>query len=946
MHKHATNGLAIGLLTVVVQSATSADDRFGEVVRPFLTNYCIDCHGAPDEEPEAGVALGIFEDRSSALESLPLWKRVVDIVDSSAMPPSYMDQPTDSERAAALSAMRDLLAHPELGEHRKPGRPVLRRLTRLEYNNTVRDLLGLDVDVFVFPERLPFDKQYFDPAAGKMPERLEMAGREYGAKYPVFLRDAGLPGDNRAEHGFSNRGDAQDLSAVRFEQYIKLASEIAHHPDLVGRAARMQELLPEAEQQARAFAERQRRSQPKPIPRVFVDSTPSVADNGNVSRSADGSEYSLEDFAELIHEAYAEDRGGAFDAPAGIALAGKGGLLQVAYGERSKHVVGVNPTEDLWTADFGTAQESSGNSLIANRAKGEKLYAFAFQKDNGSGWLGLTSVGLVVLSREGESGTVQVTAQYTNGASRTVPVELAAGAGSDNVFLAFRAPEGSRINRLTIDGSQFSGDYVLVDDLAMIVDEQTVPATVAGREVPKEKATPSVSSTPSPTENLRRDLAEASPRERLKHFLQRAFRRPVESHEVDRYLAVYESMASTDAGDEIAMRKVIEAVLCSPHFLYVVQTGDPTQEDEYGLRPLTDHQLATRLSYFLWSTMPDDELMQLASEGRLQDPDVLAGQARRMLKDRRARELSDNFFVEWLRLRELWSAQPDTKQFRKFYSQIKGKRTAARDFFGEALLLFETVMVEDRSILEFIDAPFMYVNSMVAKLYKLEGDTLRLSESGNQVSREDLKDDRIWYRVELEDARRGGILTSGAVLTLTSLPERTSPIKRGVWILDAIFNRPPPPPQLVVPQLEEQNDDTQQLSLRERVELHRANPVCASCHDRIDPPGFALENYDAIGAWREKDGGDAIDPSGALEGGKTFKGPEEFKARLLERHDRFVRGFVEHLLSYALNRELEYYDSATIEAIVDQCEKADHRFSCIVEGIVRSPSFRYTQRSP
>jgi hypothetical protein len=519
------------------------------------------------------------------------------------------------------------------------------------------------------------------------------------------------------------------------------------------------------------------------------------------------------------------------------------------------------------------------------------------------------------------------------------------GAGADNVFLSFAAPSGSGIRSLEFDGSQFAGPYVAIDDLAFIVDDQrSDAAAVAGRELPDPPSPPVVAAARrKPDVAIASRFADLQPRERIALFMQRAFRRPVEAAEVDRYEQIYAAALAGGQDEEFAMRSVLQGLLSSPNFLYVVHIGTPTTLEQSDRR-LTDHELASRLSYFLWSSMPDDELFQLADNGKLSNRDTLGQQVQRMLNDDRCRELGESFFVEWLRLRELWSSQPDEKLFPEFYSGPMGKRTSARDFFGEALLAFETLVVENRSVIELLHADYGYVNGRVAKLYDFDPDELALYRSGKQLGKKRLESDDTWHRVRLPDARRGGVVTMGATLTLTSFPERTSPIKRGAWVLETIFNRPPPPPTVVVPDLEDQDDENKQLTIRQKVELHRADASCAVCHNRIDPPGFALENFDAIGRWRTEQDAAAIDATGSLPGLGAFDGPAAFKELLLQDRQRFVHGFTEHLLSYALSRKLEYFDVATIESIERAAAAHDFRIREVITAIVLSDAFQSTTR--
>ncbi|MFH5802642.1 DUF1592 domain-containing protein [Alienimonas sp. DA493] len=911
-------GCAALLCPVFAVPAGAADD-FADRILPLLEDNCTYCHGAADEDPAGGFAMAGFADRASVLRERATWAKALEAIETHAMPPADDAWLDPADRHALAAWLRGALAEPEPGLGRaRVGAAPLRRLTRLEYNNTVRDLLGLETDVFMFPERLPFDKAYFDPAADRLPAELSIRAREYGAKYPVLLPTAGLPGDGRAEHGFSNRGDAQDMSDSLLEQYLSLADAVASHPELFGRAARLRDLAPEVADAA-----------PKPSPgpnrprnRLVAVASAEFAPNDNLARTAEGSAVTLEAFRQQVAAAHAEGRGGTFDADAvaNTTVPGKGGVLHLAPAEIGGRTVGLNPSEDLWSAVFSTGRATSGNAIFTNRQKDKKNFLIGFEgEDRGA----VRAVGVSLVSRRGQSGAITLTAECTGDEAVSVTVELAAGAGADNVFAALAAPDGEHVRRLVIDGSAFSGDYVLLDDLALLCDSPPPAPALVGVEPaePEDEETPKPAG-PAPDADL-----GGAPRDRVTRFLRRAFRRPVDAAEADRYFALYQA-GQAEGGEERAARQVVRAALSSPSFLYVNPTP-PEAADASGVRPLTDHELANRLSYFLWSTLPDDELFALADAGRLSDPDVLEAQARRMIRDPRVRELSENFFVEWLRLRELWSAQPDRRAFRAFYAGAKGKNTLADDMFAEALLLFERILIEDRSVLELIDADAAYLNGPLAELYGLEGGP---------------DGDRTWRRVDLPDGRRGGLLTTGAVLTLTSFPHRTSPIRRGAWTLETILNRPPAPPNAAVTDVDEQAFGDA-LTLRQKVERHREDPACAICHDRIDLPGFVLENYDAIGRWRETDdAGGPIEPAGDLPGVGAFGDVTEFKRRLCEDRLRFARGVTERLLSYALARELAYHDLAPVERILAAADGSAFRLSDLVAGVVRSDPFRHADR--
>jgi mono/diheme cytochrome c family protein len=409
---------------------------------------------------------------------------------------------------------------------------------------------------------------------------------------------------------------------------------------------------------------------------------------------------------------------------------------------------------------------------------------------------------------------------------------------------------------------------------------------------------------------------EEAARQILERFATRAYRRPVRPDELQRLMRFVEMAEKNHDGFETGIGLAMQAVLVSPHFLFRIEI-DPRPKDPKAVHPISHYELASRLSYFLWSSMPDDELFELARKKTLREPDVLEKQVRRMLKDPRSRALVENFAGQWLQLRSLKDFKPDPDLFPAFDEKLRSA------MLQETELFFENVVREDRSILDFIDADYTFVNERLAKHYGLPG------VKGEQ-----------FRRVSLTGTPRGGILTQAAVLSVTSNPTRTSPVKRGKWILDNILGTPPPPPP---PGVEELKDDKQAVlsgSLRQRTEQHRANPSCASCHQRMDPLGFGFENFDAIGAWRTKEGKHAIDPSGTLPGGQSFKGPAELRTILKARQDAFARCLTEKLLTYALGRGVERADRCTIDDIVKAAGKDNYKLSRLLIDIVKSDPFQ------
>ncbi len=402
----------------------------------------------------------------------------------------------------------------------------------------------------------------------------------------------------------------------------------------------------------------------------------------------------------------------------------------------------------------------------------------------------------------------------------------------------------------------------------------------------------------------------------LRAFAERAYRRPATDSELKRMQRLVDSAQKSGDGYDKGIQLAMEAVLVSPHFLFRIEMGAENEKptDFYGIN---DWELATRLSYFLWSTMPDEELFALARDGKLRKDDNLDKQVRRMLKDPKAAALVENFFDQWLQIRGLKTFTPNPEQFPTFNEPL---RTAMQK---ETELFCGHVIKEDRSLLDFLDADYTFVNERLAKHYGMEG-----------VQGDDFQ------KVTIKDNRRGGVLTQASILAITSNPTRTSPVKRGKWILENILGTPPPPPPPSVPELKEGNEAALSGTLRQRMEQHRADPNCATCHQRMDPLGFGFENFDAIGAWRTQEGKHAIDASGVLPGDVKFNGPAELRAILKKRGGAFGRCLTEKMLTYALGRGMERYDKCTLDEIAKNLAKENYKFSSLVLEIVKSDAFQ------
>jgi hypothetical protein len=419
-------------------------------------------------------------------------------------------------------------------------------------------------------------------------------------------------------------------------------------------------------------------------------------------------------------------------------------------------------------------------------------------------------------------------------------------------------------------------------------------------------------------------------REVLQRFAARAYRRPATGDEVERLAGLAEAAVNGGKTWEAGLQLAMQAVLCSPKFLFRAELDD--RPDSPDVRSLDEYQLASRLSYFLWSTMPDEALTQLAAENQLRaNLDV---QVKRLLEDPKSDSLVENFALQWLQLKRLVSFTPDPQRFPHFSNRLRSS------MLEETKRFFASVIREDRSILDLLAADYTFLNEKLARHYGIiDTQGTRAGQKPVRPGGQPIRGDD-FVRVALADSERGGLLTQASVLTVTSNPTRTSPVKRGRWVLEQILGTPPPPPPPNVPVLPEGSQAELTGSLRQRFEQHRSNPVCANCHARMDPIGFAFENYDAVGAFRTKDGAFDIDPAGQLPDGRSFQSWAELKELLKEQKDLFARCLTEKMLIYALGRGLEYYDQPAVERIVAALQGDNYRFSTLVREIARSDAFQ------
>jgi hypothetical protein len=402
---------------------------------------------------------------------------------------------------------------------------------------------------------------------------------------------------------------------------------------------------------------------------------------------------------------------------------------------------------------------------------------------------------------------------------------------------------------------------------------------------------------------------------------EQAYRRPLDTEDINGLMKFYEQGRKEGGNFEAGIRLALQAILASPHFIFRIEETPPTVKPGQTYR-IADVDLASRLSYFLWATVPDKELLTVAAKGQLRNPAVFEKQVRRMLEDPRSEALATRFAGQWLRLQDLDQIKPDALAYPAYDHLL------AEAMRRETELLFNALIHEDRPITELLTADFTFVNERLAQHYKIP------NVSGSS-----------FRRVQLTDPNRRGILGQGSILMLTSVADRTSPVLRGKWVMEVLLGSPPPAPPPNVPSFDESeaSDGGRLLSVRERMEQHRKNPACNSCHRVIDPLGLALENFDVTGAWRIRDSGNPIDATGDLYDGSKIDGPQGLREAILRHKDAFILSFTESLMTYALGRRVEFYDMPTVRSIIREAAKQDYRLSAFILGVAKSNPFQMSR---
>ena len=784
---------------------------FAKTTKTFFTQNCTSCHNA---KTKAGrLDLAALQSPDSVAKNRETWEGVLRKIRTGEMPPPGSPKPTQAAIKAVATGIEAEFERADKRDASNPGRVTARRLNRAEYNNTIRDLLGVNTH--------PADD---------------------------------FPQDDSG-YGFDNIGDVLSLSSSQMERYVSAAEKVAR--TAVFGAEPMQPTLAIHEARARR-----------------INATNTVPAHYDVTG------FTLPNSLHTMHR-FPVDAEYLFRLKLdGLRPLGSGPLhLGLWIDGKKAQAMDFDPTGQ---AAFSTDRQDFSSRTVECRVK----------VPAGDHWIA------AVIERMYEDLPVEYGGP--NPSHRQVPPLIfrpRPGQTPERIEELRKAAEARRRERVQVNDAhlnslQIGGPYA----------QPTGPSEASLKKI-------------FTCGHLHGGHTPDCARKIVSDFGNRAFRRPLTPQEVTRYTNLVAHVRSQGDSFEEGICLAIQGMLVSPHFLYRIERDPPATKESTG-HPINQYELASRLSYFLWSSMPDETLRECASHQSLRQPAVLKAQIQRMLQDPRANALAENFAGQWLQIRVLESFKPDRGRFPEFDDYL---RMSMRQ---ETELFFENVIHEDRSIVDLLVGKYTFLNERLANFYGIPG-----------------VEGPAFRKVDLTNTPRGGLLTQASVLTVTSYPNRTSPVLRGKWILENILNAPPPPPPPGVPELNVSTVGTE-ATLRQQLEAHRKNPTCASCHARMDPLGFGLENFDAVGAWRESDGKFAIDSSGSLPDGRSFRGPDGLKTILKADRDAFAQCLTTKLMTYALGRGLEGYDRPTVKEISHRIAANDYRFSNLVLEIVNSRAFQ------
>jgi len=855
--------ITILIVLVFAQGLQAAPD-FEREVKPFLKQHCYSCHDA--KKAKAGFRVDELGTDFLKGKTADNWHEVINQINSGEMPPKKEPRPDAKAAFAVVEWVGANLKNAEREARMAGGRILMRRLNRQEYANTVGDLFRLD------------------------PNFVEKLKRE-------------LPADGKAE-GFDRIGSALFFDQTQMLGYLDWAGQIAR------------EAVQSAPPLSEKYTWEANKHLGEPVRQKASENIDHMIDTGPPTH---------------------------FKTEKGMIV-----RSAVMYGAKDAEFIGVPPgsrpsltklvqKDGYYRIRFkgGSSPGERGKPIIVRLIynQGTPLEdTFEFQPKGALDKPEITE--LTVFLRAGEPDMVRGLSITWNGiwdARINHPVwgglaqRILNGNGLMNQAAAKK--DTDLLNKARADLDKAMAEMKAFTGTRWIHNEkyniETLPKLLLDTievEGPIPKEWPPASHTVIGL-NDKTPQNETGLRTMFAWLLPRAYRRPVEKTEVEKFVQISTNAMQRDKMTfHDALRVGVQTMLCSPGFVFIQEPQPRTDAAAKGTRPLNDFELASRLSYFLWSSLPDDALLSLAVKGQLRQPATLRAQVTRMLADPKSRRFVENFAGQWLNVEQFGSVEP-AKEYKGYDAALK---TASRE---EPLAFFQQVLTENLPVANFLDSDFLVINKRLALHYGIEGVS---SEAFQKVA---LKPEH----------HRGGVLGMAGLLTLLSDGTRTLPVRRGAWVLEKLLNDPAPPPPPNAGDIQP-NTAGKNLTVRERLKLHRDEPNCASCHAKLDPYGLALENYDAIGAWRERQNGEGIvgpkappiDPSGTLKSGREFKDLHGYKAGLMAEQHKFIRAFTEKLLTYALGRPVGYVDNATIETVL----KSEPRLQSLVQAVVASEPFQ------
>ncbi len=769
----------------------------------FVQKNCIACHNA--NVTSGGIDFSAVQKSGTLADNRPVWERALAKVKAGEMPPPGMPKPPAADSSAFTKTLEAEFARQDAAVKPDVERVAARRLNNAEYNNTVRDLLGVDIE----------------PA-----------------------RD--FPADQGA-YGFDDISDALGISSVLMEKYA----------DAAERSVRTAIFGPEKLKPAMTHY---------PFPVRLNNS------RGNKQDLSKIGDYDL----------------------TGLSLLS------------ASHTLHRFPVDGIYSFRIVLNGHRPNQSMPAQPAfwiDGKLVKSFEVDATDLEGQV-------VEVRTHVTAGEHLLSCSYLK-QYHGLPPDYHGPDPSTRPPMALLTSTHGKLSEKDIETLRKYGTKIKTDSIETRIDNRFESLDVGG---PFEQTTgPSAESRKLIFVCAQQTAACAN--RIVTAFAERAFRRPLEPKEAEPYFALYRLARKEGDPFNEGLAAALEGVMVSPNFLYRVERDQKADANGQPV-PVNDFELASRLSYFLWSSMPDPELFQLARQKKLHERPVLEAQVRRMLKDPKSDGLVENFAGEWLQFRNIDVVHPDPARFRDFDESLRYSMRRETELF------FENMVRNDASILDVLNANYSFLDERLARFYGVPG--VRGPE---------------FRRVDMSTTQRGGgVLAQASILTISSYATRTSPVLRGKWILENLLNSPPPPPPPSVPALDDSKIG-ESASLRQQMEAHRKNPVCAACHAKMDPLGFGLENLNAIGQWRDMDGKFPVDSSGVLPGGKEFKGPKELKALLMQDRGRFTDAITEKMMIYALGRGIERFDRPAMKTIEADVAAHDYRFSELVLGVVKSMPF-------